>query len=193
MKKYISNDQRGIVNGVAPLNANKKIESQYLPAYTEIAITPNDAIADLSAKQTWSSEQTFNYEDYGLILYDNINGIAAGFKAPRGLFNQLFADDIVFVRKDNTATSGMTEGISFYTFDGVNSKAAVKDAEGNITTEGYNILQNYTKVFTILSDGGIVMKSPSGNYFKIAVDDNGTLSTTPYTYTEEERYEQDNV
>lgn len=47
---YIPLSSRGIVNGVAPLNANKKIDSQYLPVYTEINVTANDSIADLSAK-----------------------------------------------------------------------------------------------------------------------------------------------
>lgn len=87
MRRYLSDTDRGIVNGIAPLNENKKIDSQYLPVYTEINVTANDSIADLSAKQTWSSEQTYNYADYGLTLNDTISGIAAGFKAPRGHFN----------------------------------------------------------------------------------------------------------
>ena len=183
MKKYLSEDQKGIVNGVAPLNANKKIEQQYLPTYTEINVTPSDSIADLSAKQTWSSEQTYNYEDYGLVLEDTINGIACGFKAPRGLFNQLFINDIVFTRADKTATSGMEDEIGFYVWNGVESKVAVRDSSGNVTTEGYNNLLGYEKVAAITKDGGLVLKSStagSSKYFKITVDDNGTLKTELY-------------
>lgn len=179
MKKYLSEDQRGVVNGVAPLNANKKIDSQYLPVYTEINIAANDTIADLSAKQTWSSEQTYNYEDYNLILKDTISGVAAGFKAPRGHFNQLFVDDIVFTRADNTTTSDIADEIGFYIWNGVDSKAAVRDANGNITTEGYNNLLEYKKVAGITKDGGLVLKSStagSSKYFKITVNDAGTIS-----------------
>lgn len=179
---YIPLSSRGIVNGVAPLNANKKIDSQYLPTITDTNITASDSIADLSAKQTWSSEQTYNYEDYGLVLVDTIAGIAAGFKAPRGHFNQLFVDDIVFTR----GTTGQTEGliadeIGFYIFNNVESKAAVRDSNGNVTTEGYNNLVGYEKVASITKDGGLILKSStsgSNKYFKITVDDNGQISAT---------------
>ena len=179
MKKYISQDQRGVVNGVAPLNENKKIDSQYLPVYTEINVTANDSIADLSAKQTWSSEQTYNYTDYGLVLVDTISGVAAGFKAPRGHFNQLFVDNVVFTRADNTTTSDIADEIGFYIWNGVESKAAVKDSDGNVTTEGYNNLLEYEKVAAITKDGGLLLKSStngSSKYFKITVDDNGVIS-----------------
>lgn len=179
--EYVPLSSRGIVNGVAPLNANKKIDSQYLPVYTEINVTANDSIADLSAKQTWSSEQTYNYEDYGLVLVDTISGVAAGFKAPRGHFNQLFVDDIVFTRADNTTTSSTADEIGFYIWDSVESKAAVRDTDGNVTTEGYNNLIGYEKVAAITKDGGLILKSStsgSSKYFKITVDDNGTVKAT---------------
>lgn len=178
---YVPLSSRGIVNGVAPLNGNKKIDSQYLPAITDANITASDSIADLSAKQTWTSEQTYNFEDYGLVLEDVINGIACGFKAPRGLFNQLFVEDIVFTRIDKTATSDMADEIGFYVWDGVESKAAVRDANGNVTTEGYNNLLEYTKVASITKDGGLILKSStsgSNKYFKITVNDNGQISAT---------------
>lgn len=180
MRRYLSDADRGIVNGVAPLNANKKIDSQYLPVYTEINVTANDSIADLSAKQTWSSEQTYNYEDYGLVLLDTISGVAAGFKAPRGHFNELFVDEFIFTRADNSTTSGMNEEIGFYIWEGVESKAAVRDSNGNITTEGYNILQKKKKIAAITKDGELVLKSSTPNsskYFKITVDDTGALIT----------------
>ena len=181
LNNYILTSQRGVVNGVAPLNANKKIDSQYLPVYTEINVTPSDTIADLSAKQTWSSEQTYNYEDYGLVLVDTVSGVAAGFKAPRGHFNQLFVDDIVFTRADNTTTSSVADEIGFYIWDGVESKAAVRDADGNVITEGYNTLLEYEKVAAITKDGGLILKSStagSSKYFKITVDDSGQIAAT---------------
>lgn len=176
---FIPYTARGIVNGVAPLNENLKINSQYLPAYTELNVTPNDQIADISAKQTWSSEQTYNYEDYGLVLEDTINGVACGFKAPRGLFNQLFVQDIVFTREDNTANSSMADEIGFYIFDGVETKVAVRDSKGNVTTAGYNNLLNYKKVAAITNHGSIILKSStpgSSKYFDISVDDSGAIS-----------------
>ena len=179
---FIPLSSRGIVNGVAPLNENKKIDSQYLPAYTEANIVASDSIADLSAKQTWSSEQTYNYEDYGLVLLDTIAGVAAGFKAPRGHFNQLFVDDIVFTRGTNEQTVGlMADEIGFYIWTDVESKAAVRDADGNVTTEGYNNLVGYEKVAAITKDGGLILKSStsgSSKYFKITVDDSGAISAT---------------
>ena len=182
MKQYLSIEDRGIVNGVAPLNANKKIDSQYLPVYTDIDVTANDLIADLSKKQTWSSEQTYNYEDYSLVLTDTIAGIAAGFKAPRGHFNQLFVDDVVFTRGSKEQTEGLiADEIGFYTFTDVDSKVAVRDKNGNITTEGYNDLLGYTKVAAITKDGGLILKSStpgSNQFFKITVDDSGSISTT---------------
>lgn len=185
---YVPLSSRGMVNGVAPLNANKKIESQYLPVYTEINVTASDSIADLSAKQTWSSEQTYNYEDYGLVLLDTISGVAAGFKAPRGHFNQLFVDDIVFTRGTKEQTEGlMADEIRFYTWTGVESKAAVRDTDGNITTEGYNNLVGYTPVAAITKDGGLVLKSStsgSSKYFKLSVNDSGTISASEYTFAE---------
>lgn len=178
--KYIPVSQKGVANGVAPLNANNKIESQYLPTITDANITASDSIADLSAKQTWSSEQTYNYEDYGLVLVDTVAGVAAGFKAPRGHFNQLFVDDIVFTRGTNEQTEGlMADEIGFYIFNDVESKAAVRDANGNITTEGYNNLLGYEKVAAITKDGGLILKSSatgSSKYFKITVDDSGQIS-----------------
>lgn len=181
LKKYLTSDDRGIVNGVAPLNGKKKIDSQYLPVYTEINVTPSTLIADLSAKQTWTSEQTYNYTDYNLVLEDTINGVAAGFKAPRGHFNQLFVDDIVFTRADTTATSNIADEIAFYIWTGVDSKIAVRDANGNITTDGYNNLLGYEKVASITKDGGLILKSStsgSNKYFKITVDDNGQITVT---------------
>lgn len=193
MKKYLHEDQKGSVNGVAPLNANKKIDSQYLPVYTEINITPSDSIADLSAKQTWSSEQTYNYEDYGLVLLDTIAGIAAGFKAPRGHFNQLFVDNIVFTRGTKDQAEGViAEAIPFYIFDNVESKAAIRDANGNVTTEGYNKLVNYRKIGAITSDGGLVLKSStpgSSKFFKLTIDDNGNINTSAYTFSSAENFE----
>lgn len=174
---YIPKSSRGIVNGVAPLNANKKIDSQYLPVYTEINVTANDSVADLSAKQTWSSEQTYNYEDYGLVLEDTIAGVAAGFKAPRGHFNQLFVDDIVFTRGTKEQTEGlMADEIGFYIWNKVDSKAAVRDTSGNVTTEGYNNLLGYTKIAAITKDGKLVLKSGGGKFFALSVSDEGQLS-----------------
>ena len=198
MKKYIDESQKGVRDGVVPLNKSTKIEAAYLPNYTDVGYMPSDDAASLKLKQTWSHEQTFNYDDYDLTLYDNIAGIAAGFKAPRGMFNQLFVDDIVFTASDNTSVntttkSVMNEGISFYVWDTAKSVAAEKDTEGNITTDGYSKLINYRKIFSILNDGSFVMSSPSGKFFKVSVDDNGNLSTTPYTFKETERYEQEEV
>ena len=141
IKKYLDESQRAAANGVAPLNEKGKVPASYLPNYTDISYMPSDDAASLNAKQTWTYEQTFNYEDYGLKLYDNISGISAGFKAPRGLFNQLFVDDIVFCGADNTSFSGanpakMNEGISFYIFTDTLTKAAIKDKDGKITTPG---------------------------------------------------------
>lgn len=185
LENYVLLSQRGVVNGVAPLNANKKIDSQYLPVYTEANIVANDSIADLAAKQTWSSEQTYNYEDYGLVLEDTIAGVAAGFKAPRGHFNQLFVDDIVFTRGTTGQTAGlMADEIGFYVWSGVESKAAVRDSAGNITTEGYNNLLGYEKVAAITKDGGLILKSStsgSSKFFKITVNDSGALSATEVT------------
>lgn len=194
MKKYIDESQKGVQNGIVPLNKSTKIEAAYLPNYTDVGYMPSDDAASLKLKQTWSHEQTFNYDDYDLALYDNIAGIAAGFKAPRGMFNQLFVDDIIFTASDNTSVntttnSIMNEGISFYVWDSARSVAAKRDAEGNITTDGYSKLINYRKIFSILNDGSFVMSSPSGKFFKVNVDDNGNLSTTPYTFKETERYE----
>ena len=114
------------------------------------------------------------------------------------MFNQLFVDDIVFTASDKTSVntttkSVMNEGISFYVWDTAKSVAAEKDTEGNITTDGYSKLINYRKIFSILNDGSFVMSSPSGKFFKVSVDDNGNLSTTPYTFKETERYEQEEV
>lgn len=181
LKKYLTIDDRGIVNGVAPLNSNKKIDSQYLPVYTDVNITPSSSIADLSKKQTWTSEQTYNYEDFSLILEDTISGVAAGFKAPRGHFNQLFVDDIVFTREDDTTTSSISNEIGFYIWTGVDSKTAVRDSDGNIITTGYNNLIGYEKVAAITKDGGLILKSStkgSNKYFKITVNDNGQIAVT---------------
>lgn len=186
MKKYLSEDQRGVVNGVAPLNGNKKIESQYLPTYTELNVTPSDSLADLSAKQTWTQEQTFNFDDYNQILTDNISGVACGFKAPRGLFNQFFINDIVFTRADNTTTSGMASDIGFYVWNGVDSKIATRDDNGNIVTAGYNTLKEYKRVAAITNDGGLVLKSStpgSSKYFKLTIDDNGSLNTSEFNFS----------
>ena len=176
---YIPLSQKAVANGVASLNGNGKIPSSQLPNYTEANIVPSDAIADLSAKQTWISEQTYNYDDYGLKLVDTIAGVAAGFKAPRGHFNQLFVDDIVFTRGTNEQTEGlMADEIGFYIWSGVESKAAVKDANGNITTPGYNNLLDYTKVASITKDGKLVLRSPGGKYFALQVSDAGALTVT---------------
>lgn len=198
MKKYIDESQKGVQNGVVPLNKSTKIEAAYLPNYTDVGYMPSNDAASLKLKQTWSHEQTFNYNDYDLTLYDNIADIAAGFKAPRGMFNQLFVDDIIFTASDNTSVntgtkSVMNEGISFYVWDTAKSVAAKRDTEGNITTDGYSKLINYRKIFSILNDGSFVMSSPSGKFFKVSVDDSGNLSTTPYTFEETERYEQEEV
>jgi len=182
LNNYVQLSQKGIANGVVPLNANKKIDSAYLPNYTEINVTPNDQIADITAKQVWTSEQTYNYEDYNLVLQDNIVNVAAGFKAPRGYFNQFFVDDIVFTRGSTEQTDGLiADEIGFYIFSGVESKVAVRDTSGNITTSGYNNLLGYEKVAAITKDGELVLKSSTPGsevYFKITVDDSGELKTT---------------
>ena len=94
----------------------------------------------------------------------------------------LFVDDVVFTR----GTTGNAEGviadeIGFYTFTGVDSKSAVRDSSGKITTPGYNDLTGYTKVAAITKDGGLILKSStagSSKYFKLTVDDSGTIHTT---------------
>ena len=182
MKKYLSDSDKGVANGVAPLNSGNKIDATYLPNYTDVNYVPSNKAADLTAKQTWTVEQTYNYDDYGLAIEDTISGVAAGFKAPRGLFNMLFVDDVVFTR----GTTGNAEGviadeIGFYTFTGVDSKSAVRDSSGKITTPGYNDLTGYTKVAAITKDGGLILKSStagSSKYFKLTVDDSGTIHTT---------------
>ena len=199
MKKYIDESKKGVPGGYVPLNNSTKIEPAYLPNYTDVNYMPNKDAASLNLKQTWTYEQTFNYDDYNLILYDNIAGIAAGFKAPRGLFNQLFVDDIVFTASDKTSVSTttksvMNEGISFYVWDTAKSVAAKRDTTTEeITTPGYSKLENYRKVFSILNDGSFVISSPSGKFFKVSVDDNGNLSTSAYIFKETERYEQEEV
>lgn len=182
MRKYLDESQRGIINGVAPLNEDKKIDSQYLPVYTDVKITPSASIASLSAKQTWTSEQTYNYEDFSLVLEDTIAGVAAGFKAPRGHFNQLFVDDIVFTRGQTTQTEGLiADEIGFYIWTGVDSLTAVRDDNGDITAPGYNNLIGYEKVASITKDGGLILKSStdgSDKYFKITVNDSGQITAT---------------
>lgn len=188
MKKYIDESSRGSVNGIAPLNGNKKIDSQYLPAITDANIVQSDSIADISAGQTWTAEQVFNYDSYGQILVDNINGVACGFKAPRGLFNQFFAEDIVFTRADNTPNSEMAESIGFFVWNGVESKSAVKNEDGTISQEGYNNLLEYKRVAAITNDGGLVLKSStpgSSKYFKLSIDDNGAINTSEFSFNEE--------
>lgn len=174
-------------SGICPLNPSKKVAATYLPNYTDVGYVPSDDAASIRLKQVWSHEQTYNYDDYNRILTDTIQGIACGFKAQRGLFNQLFVNDIVFCRPGTEANNQLAEAISFYVWDGVKSKSAVRDADNNITTAGYNILQNYTKIGGISNDGGLILKSStagSTKYFKITVDDNGQLTTSPYTYTD---------
>lgn len=170
----------GIPNGIAPLNSKGKIDKNFLPNYTEVNYIASDTASSLTAKQTWTSEQTYNYEDYNLVLQDTISGIACGFKAPRGLFNQCFIDDIVFTRGQTGSTvEKMANEIGFYIWNGVDSQAATKDEKGNITEEGYNLLQEYTKIASITNDGGLVLKSSTPNskkYFKLTIDDNGVLS-----------------
>ena len=182
MQEYFNNKDKGTVNGIVPLNENKKINSKYLPAYTGANIVANDSISDLTARQTWSSEQTYNYEDYGQKLTDTINGVATGFKAPRGLFNQFFVDDIVFTRGQTEKDDGViADDIGFYIWTGVESKTAVKDSDNNITTAGYNNLLGYKRVAAISKDCGIVLKSStsgSSKYFKIRVDDSGNISAS---------------
>lgn len=86
----------------------------------------------------------------------------------------------------------MNEGISFYIWDTAKSSIAKRDpTTGEITTPGYNKLENYRKIFSILNDGSFVMSSPSGKLFKVSIDDNGNLSTSAYTFKETERYEQE--
>lgn len=180
MKQYLSNEDFGIANGIAPLNENKKINSKYLPPYTGKNIVANDSFSDLSAKQTWSSEQTYNFDDYNLKLSDTINGVAAGFKTPRGLFNQLFVDDIVFVMADTEKNSDIKDEIGFYIWDGVESKIAVRDSDGKITTAGYNNLLGYKKSAAITKDGSLILESStsgSSKFFKITVNDSGIIST----------------
>ena len=182
MKKYLHEDQRGVINGIAPLNEKTKIDPKYLPVFTEVKVTPSEKIASLSAKQTWTSEQTYNYEDFSLVLEDTIAGVAAGFKAPRGHFNQLFVDDILFTRGSTEQTAGlMADEIGFYVWTDVNSKTAVRDDDGNIITAGYNELVGYEKVAAITKDGGLILKSStpdSNKYFKITVDDSGQITVT---------------
>lgn len=182
MRKYVSDAEKGVANGIAPLNGRSKIDAAYLPNYTDVNYVASDEVADLTAKQTWTSEQTYNYEDYNLVLKDTISGVAAGFKAPRGLFNQMFVDDIIFTRGVTGNTAGaIADEIGFYIWTGVNSSAAVRDTSGNITTEGYNELTGYEKVAAITKDGGLILKSStagSTKYFKISVNDSGTISAT---------------
>lgn len=166
MEEYLNSRDFGVADGLVPLNENKKINSQYLPAYTEANIFANDSIADLSARQTWSSEQTYNYTQYGLELKDTIAGVATGFKSPRGLFNQLFIDDIVFVRKNTETNADIKDEIGFYIWTGVESD--------NSTLIGYK------KSAAITKDGGLILKSStsgSSKFFKITVSDSGTIST----------------
>lgn len=170
---------RGIANGVAPLNENKKISTDYLPSYVDANYVPNEDIADLNGKNTWTSEQTYNYDDYNLVTTDVLNGVACGFKSARGLFNQLFVGDVVFPRKSKDQNSGMADEIGFYIWSGVDSKIATKDDDGNITTEGHNTLKDYTKVASVTKDGGLILKSStqsSSKYFKLTIDDNGQIS-----------------
>ena len=185
ISKLIPLSQKGAVNGVAELNANGKIPADQLPNYTDVNYVASNEIAGLTVKQTWTSEQTYNYEDYGLELTDTIVNVAAGFKAPRGLFNQLFVDDIVFTRGTNEDTTGlMADEIGFYVWNDVESKAAVRDSDGNIKTEGYNNLLGYEKVAAITKDGGLILKSStagSSKYFKITVNDSGTISAVEVT------------
>lgn len=182
VSRLIPLSQKGALNGVATLNANGKVPADQLPNYTDANYVASDEISSLTAKQTWTSEQTYNYEDYGLELVDTIAGVAAGFKAPRGLFNQLFVDDIVFTRGTNEQTEGlMADEIGIYIWSDVDSKAATRDSTGNISTEGYNNLLGYEKVAAITKDGGLILKSStagSSKYFKITVNDSGTISAT---------------
>ena len=46
----------------------------------------------------------------------------------------------------------------------------LKSQRGNITR---------SNAFEVTKDGGVVLKSPNGTRYKIAVDDSGTLSITP--------------
>lgn len=180
VSKLIPLSQKGALNGVATLNANGKVPADQLPNYTDANYVPSDEISSLTAKQTWTSEQTYNYEDYGLELEDTIAGVAAGFKAPRGLFNQFFVDDIVFTRGTKEQTEGlMADEIGIYIWSDVDSKAAIRDSAGNISTEGYNNLLGYEKVAAITKDGGLILKSStagSSKFFKITVNDSGTIS-----------------
>ena len=177
--------QKGSLNGVATLNANGKVPADQLPNYTDANYVPSDEISSLNAKQVWTSEQTYNYEDYGLTLEDTIVNVAAGFKAPRGLFNQLFVDDVVFTRGTNEDTEGLiADEIGFYIWSDVESKAAIRNSAGDITTEGYNNLLGYEKVAAITKDGGLILKSStagSSKYFKITVNDSGTISAVEVT------------
>lgn len=163
------------------LNGNGKVPADQLPNYTEVGYVPSDEVSSLTKKQIWTSEQTYNYEDYGLVLKDTVNGIACGFKAPRGFFNQLFISDFVFPRNGTLATDELADDIGFYIFTGVESKAAVRDEDGNITTEGYNNLLGYEKVAGISKDGGLILKSSttgSNKYFKLTVNDSGQITAT---------------
>ena len=182
VSRLIPLSQKGSLNGVATLNANGKVPADQLPSYTDANYVASDEISSLTAKQTWTSEQTYNYEDYGLELEDTIAGVAAGFKAPRGLFNQLFVDDIVFTRGTKEQTEGlMADEMGFYIWNDVESKAATRDSTGSISTEGYNNLLGYEKVAAITKDGGLILKSStagSSKYFKITVSDSGTISAT---------------
>ena len=185
ISRLIPLSQKGALNGVAELNANGKVPADQLPNYTDANYVPSDEISSLTAKQTWTSEQTYNYEDYGLVLEDTIAGVAAGFKAPRGHFNQLFVDDIVFTRGTKEQTEGlMADEIGIYVWNDVESKAATRDSTGNITTEGYNNLLGYEKVAAITKDGGLILKSStsgSSKFFKITVNDSGALSAVEVT------------
>lgn len=185
VSRLVPLSQKGALNGVATLNASGKVPADQLPSYVDANYVPSDEISSLTAKQVWTSEQTYNYEDYGLVLEDTIVNVAAGFKAPRGLFNQLFVDDIVFTRGTNEQTEGlMADEIGFYIWSDVESKAAARDSAGNITTEGYNDLLGYKKVAAITKDGGLILKSSttgSSKFFKITVDDSGVISAVEVT------------
>lgn len=186
-------EEKGVRNGVVPLNASTKIEATYLPNYTDVGYVPSDDVAGLTIQNKWQSEQTFNYVDYNLYAEDRATNVAAGFKCRRGLFNQLLINDFVFTRADNTATSGMAEAIGFYVWDTTAAIKATYESDGvTIKTPGSSILQGYRCVAAVTNDGGLVLKSStpgSSKFFKITVDDTGTISANEYTFQEENTFE----
>lgn len=89
----------------------------------------------------------------------------------------------------------MAEVIGFYVWNGTKAKKATYEEDGvTLKTEGSSILYNYKPVAAITSDGGLVLKSStpgSSKYFKLTINDSGTIAASEYTFMEESTFEQD--